>query len=245
MKRLILNRRISELQAARMRVRRINLLGAEAVEKQEYAMLDQLYNGPPPPVVTRITAKMKQAERKRQLHQAQLAKEKAERDARLQAMDEASRAAAEAEEEERIRKKEAKDAERAARKLERAAQKRHRRSASDDEDGDEPKKKKVALSPADQESALRLQLDELTDSLTKQNTEKVQLFEALKHVLNRESKKLKAKKEANAQAQANITKANETNATGTQPKPTASVSPAIAPMPTKRMNLIAAMPKKK
>ena len=211
MKRLILNRRIGELQSTRLRARRISLLGAEAVESQEYAMLDQLYNGPPMKPPPRITAKMKQQERKRLAREALIAKEKADREARLQAMDEASRAAAEAEEEERIRQKEA---ERAARKLERAAQKRNKRiigmvgsdgeedaatTAADDQQ--QHKKRKVALSPAEQEASLRAQLDELTESLAKQNTEKVQLFEALKRVLNKE-KKMKAKEKEKAEAAA-------------------------------------------
>ena len=209
MKRLLLNRRLSELQSHRLRTRRIALLGLPAVEALEYAALDQQYNHPTPRPPPRITAKMKQTERKRAAHLALLEREKLEREARLQAMDEASRAAARAEEEERVRKREARDLEKAAKKAEKEAKRDKRKRVDDDDDADEDvgsssingeKRKKVAVTPVEKEAALRSQLESVTEALTQQNLEKVQLFEALKHVLNRENRKKAAAAAAAAPA---------------------------------------------
>jgi hypothetical protein len=89
MKRLILNRRIAELQAQRLRTRCLSLLGLAAVGAAEYAALDVAYNHPSPRPAPRVTAKMKQLERKRLAHQAQAERERLERKGRFQPMDEA------------------------------------------------------------------------------------------------------------------------------------------------------------
>jgi hypothetical protein len=210
-KRLLLNRMVAEKQLARLRLRRIDALGLPAVEEAELSAMESALNAPP--LEPKLTAKDKQQARKRAERQALEDAAQREREAAEEA-----EAAREAAEEDASAADDSKKGKRDADAKRRAAKKKRKRGGVDEEGDDdatgesvaaatasaastaipvtaketesrELKRRKAAANDAvNQELGLQTQMNELQDALGKHQTEKQQLFEALKHVLNREQK---------------------------------------------------------